>query len=173
MFKKQQAVIKWYEEFYAKQAEKNGHGKRWITNRVNKEIAKQESISNAEDVAEIEISVEWKKSRTWGMNPTATVKVFTYGNSEIYIGTASGCGYDKESASVASAMNEAPELLKMLYKAMETKADTKPYGVNDYENGISFAGGVGMSCYRNIAEWLSVEWSEVHGNSFDHYTMKF
>lgn len=175
--KLQNKVIEWNKEYYAKLAE-NKHGQRWINNRVNKVIEEMKMISEADKVTEVKIKVEWKKSRTWGYNPTATVEVFLqdsengYSDRVEYIGSASGCGYDKESSAVGQAFNECKALLKLAYDKLEDDLKNKPYGLNDYESGISYGQGVGMSCYRNIAEYLGFEWSEEHGKSWDFYSMK-
>lgn len=178
MQEKMESVIKWNEDFYTKQAESGNHGKRWVNNRINKVVEKMDSIKSANDVSEIKIKVEWKKSRTWGMNPNVTVEVFSkteegYTRRDEYTSSASGCGYDKESHAVGTAFDESPELLKLLYLAMEVNSENKPYGVNDYETGFSYGKGVGMSCYRNIANWLGAEWSEEHVERFSFYSMKF
>ena len=44
------------------------------------------------------LSMEWKKSRMWGANPTLTYKGTT-------VAKASGCGYDKESAALADFLS--------------------------------------------------------------------
>lgn len=174
---RQQKAIEWNKDFYTSQAE-GKHGQRWINNRVNKVVEEMELIANSFDIIEeVKIKVEWKRSSTWGMNPMATIEVFGKGENGNsyrleYIGSASGCGYDKESAAVAEAMNQCKALLKRAYKTLEENKAEKPYGLNDYENGVSFARGVGMSCYRNIANYLGFEWSEEHGKSWDFYSMK-
>lgn len=57
----------------------------------------------------VDISVEWRRSATWGMCPTATVDA-RLSDAGVTIrrdhgsGHASGCGYDKRSAAVDEAM---------------------------------------------------------------------
>lgn len=51
----------------------------------------------------IQVSVDWKKSRTWGWCPRSYVST-NGGNGEYY---ASGCGYDKLSASICHALPDA------------------------------------------------------------------
>ena len=75
-------------------------------------LQKLEEVEAAELPQVINISVDWHRSSVWGYNPTATVAADyrrTYGK-------ASGCGYDKESAAVANALNANPGILKILYK---------------------------------------------------------
>lgn len=47
------------------------------------------------------LSIQWVKSRTWGMNPN----VYCY---NLVVGKASGCGYDKESAALAEFLHFLP-----------------------------------------------------------------
>lgn len=63
-------------------------------------------------VVEIHVSVDWKKSRTWGHNPTAEVWLLYEGgekgggNAYAYAKSASigGAGYDKRSTAVSEAL---------------------------------------------------------------------
>ena len=61
----------------------------------------------------VDISVEWRRSATWGMCPTATVDALLAEDGVTVrrdggVGHASGCGYDKRSAAVDKAMRELP-----------------------------------------------------------------
>lgn len=74
--------------------------KRW-TERL-------EAADRAGKLLEINISVNWTKSRTWGSNPHAECWLCfedaEYGSRSSYSeGRASGCGYDKRSAAVQEA----------------------------------------------------------------------
>jgi hypothetical protein len=70
-------------------------------------LAKIEAERNQKPVKEIEISIEWKKSRMWGNNPHLTAWVrFEDETSEKFCCTASGCGYDKESQVISDVYNE-------------------------------------------------------------------
>lgn len=74
--------------------------KRW-TERL-------EAADKAGKLIEINISVNWTKSRTWGSNPHAECWLCfedaEYGTRSSYSeGRASGCGYDKRSAAVQEA----------------------------------------------------------------------
>lgn len=48
------------------------------------------------------IEIVWKKNRTWGLNPHATVTL----DGVTTTGRASGCGYDKASAAVVAALSK-------------------------------------------------------------------
>lgn len=102
-------------------------------------------VENAPDVETIDISVEWKRSRTWGYNPTASV----YAGMCYSMGHASGCGYDKHSACIASAFDENPAVLRILYRHADNGGKF-PYGVIVFAGLPSFDGGCGVSCFGNI-----------------------
>lgn len=122
------------------------------------------------------ISVNWTRSKTWGYNPHAIVTTDRT-NTE---GTASGCGYDKESAAVAHALNDSPAILRILYETAENalkngyklpKDGSKWGGVLGYGSGYSilpaFEGGCGCSCFRSIFEKCGYTWKT--GRSSDTY----
>ena len=93
----------------------------------------------------ISIAIEYKRNRTWGWNPTATVTASLDGvRTDTTTGTASGCGYDKLSAAVCRAFRENP-LLQTLLMWDGWKTDTEKYGakvVRDHEWSFD---GLGMS----------------------------
>lgn len=102
-------------------------------------------VENAVDTDTVDVSVEWKKSRTWGYNPTASV----YAGNCYSTGHASGCGYDKHSACIANAFDDNMCVLKIIYKHAE-KGGKFPYGVSVYAGLPSFDRGVGVSCFYDI-----------------------
>ncbi len=141
--------------------------------RMNKEIEKEislklahlEAVANAPEVHYISVNVEYRRSSTWGYNPA--VEVITNGESGIFTGYASGCGYDKESAAVAEAFNKSLGILKVLYtlkeKALEAgESDESKTACTGHDNrncvgygsGYSvipyFEGGVGVGCFWSI-----------------------
>lgn len=139
----------------------------YATKRINakynksleKDLEKLESIANAEDIKSISVSVVWNRSRTWGYNPTAEIRIETTNRYYYETGTASGCGYDKKSAAVSSALNKIPAALKLLCDLKEVNA---PENITEYSNAKYIAygagygaipyyeGGVGYSCFDNI-----------------------
>ena len=138
--------------------------------------AKIAGEKNQKPVKSMVITIEWRKSRTWGNNPHAEARVEyhdgTWGSFEA---RASGCGYDKESTVVASLFNDT-----LLYKLWQlTDEGVKggngsndsgkcPYGISRGENWRSFAGGIGMSCYPRIAEYIGGRLEHVaDGKTFD------
>lgn len=144
----------------------------YATRRAHREIdkqtiKKQDKLLKARDADEIKtvsILVEWKRSSVWGYNPTALV---TINGKQQFGGTASGCGYDKQTAAVGTALNQSISVLAMLYRAKETALEAAPpeirnnpessnsklihygagYGVLPY-----FEGGVGMESFRGVFE---------------------
>lgn len=97
--------------------------------------------------------IRWVRNSTWGWNPHAELFV----GGETFTGRASGCGYDKESAAMAEALNACPEIMRALY----AKEDNRPEGVTrrewlGYGSGYgvlpAFDGGVGV---RTMCEVLT------------------
>lgn len=153
---------------------------KYAITRNNKKIEKEtaEKIEHLERVAAAEIpsyisvNVEWKRNFYWGNCPR--VEVTTNTEREIFSGYASGCGYDKESAAVASAFNSSLSILKALYTLKENalqagksdKSETACTGVDNrscigYGAGYSvipyFEGGVGVNCFWSILKALGYE----------------
>lgn len=157
-------------DFLVKQEEKH------LTKYYLKKIDQLNAISNnKQNIEEITISVEWKKSRTWGANPTATVRV-TYSDksTNMYTGTASGCGYDKESAAISVALNQSNALLKLLCNVKDKDANKTNHEVLGYGSGYgfipTFEGGVGVSCYYDIFEKIGFKLVHISsGKTFDVY----
>lgn len=139
--------------------------KREINREIEKRFARLHEVEEVEAPAAASVVVEWHKSRTWGENPCARVaaeRVATYGS-------ASGCGYDKESAAIASALNQNPEILKILYNHAEA-GGVFPYGVDVWAGLPSFAGGCGVSCFYSIFEACGYTFRQVaSGKMFDVY----
>lgn len=135
-----------------------------------KYLHKLERAANAPELQDLTVCVEWAKSRTWGANPTATVTVNDSHHYET-TGHASGCGYDKESAAIASAMNANAAVLRILYTHAE-KGGKFAYSVYTFAGLPYFAGGCGVSCFRNVFEGCGYEWRDlVHRKTFDSYMM--
>lgn len=104
------------------------------------------------------VTIEYKKSRMWGMNPTSSTN---FGFTSESVG---GCGYDKQSTALAYALNSHLPLLKLLYakknrllKEHENKDKVKDnnsllgYG-SGYNILPKFEGGVGFESHRSIIE---------------------
>ena len=115
----------------------------------------------------VNISVEFTRSRTWGSIPHATITA----EQRRTFGTASGCGYDKESAAIASAMNQNPEVMRILYDHAES-GEGFPYSVHTFAGLPSFDGGCGVSCFRSVFEACGYEWRQVgNDKTFNAYAI--
>lgn len=156
-----------------------------IDKQTAEKLAKLERVANAPDLEYISICVEWKRSTTWGMNPTAYVNT----NSERTSGHASGCGYDKESVAIAQALNQCDSVLKALYSFKEKQMRE---GQNDHSRtactghdnrhiigyGAGYAtipyfeGGVGASCFWAILKKFGYKTIEHHGKHSDFYSVE-
>lgn len=154
----------------------------------NNDFKKIELAENAKDLEYINICVEWKKSATWGVNANAEIET----NAGKYSGYASGYGYDKESAAIAEALNQSPEVLKCLYALadkMLTEFGSDAYYYTgcgscvDWRESIGygsghgilpcFEGGVGFNCFTHILEKMGyAKILEKSGERFDFYAFK-
>ena len=128
------------EKMRAKRAREVGKEMRGCMERV-------ELVEQYEQPERIAVEVEWVKSRTWGKNPHAVVR----GEKRRTESRASGCGYDKESAAIAGALNQNPEALRILYDHAKA-GGLFPYGVGFLAGVPYFAGGCGVSCFYSIFE---------------------
>ncbi len=133
---------------------------------------KIESFKNQKPVKEIAIEIFWKKSKTWGLNPHAEVTVLFKDNTRIFQNGyfASGCGYDKESTVIAEIFNDF--LRYKLYR--KRNRNNVPYGVNFSDYGHYFSGGIGVSCYYEIAKYLGGKMTCLYNSSeIDIYKVSF
>ncbi len=129
------------------------------------------TVGKAGDLKSIKISVEWKKNRTWGANPTCEA----WTNIDYYkSGSIGGCGYDKLSTAIAEALNQSNEFLKQMYLLKEKNAGKKNGEVFGYGSGYGILprleGGVGVSCYPEIFKAIGFNWSNMAwGKTYDVY----
>lgn len=139
------------------------------------------SVQNkAFKVIEVKIQTEWKKSPTWGANPSTEIWVYfvnAQGNREseyLKSGSVTGCGFDKLSTSISNALNQSEVLKANLYKEANKGKNQKlsnaqifgygsGYGVLPY-----FEGGCGVSVYRDIFNAIGLKFESVAaGKTFD------
>lgn len=168
-------------------------GLRELDKREKKELDKIAAVEAAPALSFIDVSVEWKRSRVWGANPSVTVRT----SDGVFYGAASGCGYDKESTAIAEAFNQSPAILKVIYTLKEkglrrppaqgralnpfhpqpTREDRRSsnsicgygvgYGILPY-----FEGGVGASCFWSILEKCGFTCrNTASGKLFDAYSV--
>lgn len=147
-------------------------------------LARLDRVAAAPDLIFISISVDWVRSRTWGNNPHAEART----NAGTFSGTASGCGYDKESTAIADALNQCDSVLKALYTLKEEglraglsdKSKTAACGRSNgnicgYGAGYGaipyFEGGGGASCFWSILKKCGFSTSCHHGKHSDFYSV--
>lgn len=150
------------------------------------DLERLEAIENAKIPSFISIKTEWVRSRTWGSNPHTEVYVQGVG---YYDGSASGCGYDKESAAFASAAKGSFALKKILCELKEAalkegksdKSKTACTGIDNrevcgygagYEPIPVFEGGVGMNSIISIFRRYGYNVAESHGKRYDSYELE-
>ena len=109
------------------------------------------------------------------MNPTAKV----YCNGVSY-GTATGCGYDKESTAIAEAISKNNSILKLIYtiknEALQkdfnnTSEQALGYGFGYYSLPY-FEGGVGTDCFLRMFKNAGFEVFQEHSKISDCYIIK-
>ena len=134
-------------------------------------LAKLQAAADAPALELLTVSVEWARSRTWGSNPTATALAYGGHTVRETVGHASGCGYDKESAAIASALNTSPAVMRVLYDHAE-RGGSFAYSVHTFAGIPSFDGGCGVSCFLAVFEGCGYAWEDVaHGRSYDAYKL--
>ena len=152
-----------------------------------KEQSRIEAERNQPAIRQMTISIEWKKSRTWGSNPHASVEIEyhdrtagEWGTGHFRDGgfTASGCGYDKESTVIAEIFNKYMKYKLWALTPEQRKGGngsndrgTAPYGIHVYSmDRPHYGGGIGTSCYYRIAEYIGGKFECVaSGKTFDVY----
>ena len=151
---------------------------RRMTNAIKKQMAFIDEVEQAEDFkTPLIITIEWKRSQTWGMNPKPYTNLGFEGSS---IG---GCGYCKHSTATAQALNSDLRILKLMYFKKEAELrQRKPtykeqngheenserainHFLMGYGSGYSalprFEGGVGVNCHFKICEMLGLKMESV------------
>lgn len=157
-----------------------------LAKKYNDRFNKLEKVAAAPDLNYINIFVSWTRSRMWGWNPQVEIQDNRFFTSH---GSASGCGYDKQSAAVAEALNKNPAALKILYDLKEselkkggsdqsktacTGRDNRyiiGYGAG-YDVLPYYEGGVGVECYFSILKKAGFETSSHSTKKSDTYIIK-
>lgn len=114
-------------------------------------------------VREIHISVDWKKSRTWGSNPTAEVWFLydggEHGGGNAYAKSASigGCGYDKRSTAVSEALSKLGSDAKAALDRLVFEGGEKVWKEYVFDKRpaphLSF-GGKGISTFTRLFPYI-------------------
>lgn len=140
---------------------------------LQKDLETIEACEGAEFPETISVIVEWKKSNIWGSNPHAEVA----DDKRRYFGTASGCGYDKQSAAIANCFNQSAQIKKILYSKKEEALQAGETGSNHevigYGSGYgvlpAFESGVGMSCFVKILQEAGYKYKYSGTGKIDSY----
>lgn len=128
--------------------------------KITEVVEQLKEVENAPDFArEFVITIEWKTSRTWGMNPRG------YGSNGFTSGSIGGCGYDKHSAATAEVLNNNPSVLKLLYAKKDKAIGTHNHELLGYGSGYGilpqFESGVGISSHKFICESVGLKMVQV------------
>lgn len=149
-----------------------------LSKSLEKTLSHIDTVKNAQDIQSITINVDWKKSRMWGNNPKAEIKVILKNGLQQHFESsrASGYGYDKESTVIAEALNQCNGLLKLLYKAKNKDVTKENRNLIGYGSGYQILpeleGGVGISCMNKICESLKLKFINLSsGKTFDIYQL--
>jgi hypothetical protein len=154
---------------------------------IEREVNKINTVLSAGTLIECKISMEWKKSKIWGANPSAecwfsyTDVNGNFNSGYVVSGSIGGCGYDKGSTAVANCLNQINEVLKPLYIAKNnagkiTDNNKCNHTLLGYGSGYgilpNIEGGVGVSCYPKIFEKIGYNFTTVaSGKNYDVYTI--
>ena len=160
--------------------------KAYLIKRIEKDTLKRienekeflEDISNAKGLESCIITIEWKRSQMWGMNPRAEAKIENKLSHYRYFdsGSVGGCGYDKKSTAVANCLNQSLDVLKELYIVREKDLKTSLNDLFGYGSGYGIKprieGGVGVSCYPAIFDKIGFNFQQTaNGKTFDVFTI--
>lgn len=138
------------------------------------ELAKRlEEVAAAPAFLGAVVSVEWKRSATWGKNPRATTKIKTENGTTVVTGSSvSGCGFDKLSEAVARALKASDALKKVLYQkfeeALQKDPSTSLAEALGYGSGYELPeieGGCGVSTIREIFKKCGFTFEEIASDS--------
>jgi hypothetical protein len=160
-----------------------GRKEKAIYKEIERQVNRINTVANAGDLVSVKITVEWKRNRTWGANPTAEawcIFIDKDGNQNSHYvksGSIGGCGYDKGSTAVSECLNQFNEVLKLLYTEKEKNVTAKNHEILGYGSGYgilpSVEGGVGVSCYPTIFKNVGFEFKTIaSGKSFDAYSIE-
>lgn len=141
--------------------------------RTDALLAKLETASGLPELPEsIRIDIEWRKSRTWGMLPSADVWA---GGCHTEARLTGGCGFDKESTVTADCFNDNPAFARIvaICAYLDSLDNAKTYGYYFDYCGARFEGAVGFDCHRTIIERAGYELTgQFHPSTADGYRFR-
>ncbi|MFN8275458.1 MAG: hypothetical protein U0X58_11350 [Flavobacteriaceae bacterium] len=144
-------------------------------NQLENSLSKLNFSENLLPITEIIITVEYKKSKKWGSNPTA--ETYVNGIGFLTSGSIGGCGYDKQSTAVAMVLNQIPQFMQSMYALKSKNVRIRNHELFGFGSGYGilpeFEGGVGVSCYDKIFNAIGYLFSTVtYGKSFTVFSVK-
>lgn len=129
-------------------------------------LARLERAEKAAPVQECFVTVTWAKNRTWGANPTAHINV----DGLSYEDSASGCGYDKESAAICGAFSASPAIMRILYEARENGVMLPQPVIQEYAGIPWWDGGCGVSSFYRVFDLCGYTFKDLHhSRGYDCY----
>ena len=149
---------------------------------IERQVNRVSTIQKSGKLIDAKITIEWKKSKMWGSNPTAEC-TYSYRDANgdvrtnrVYSGSVGGCGYDKESTAVANCLNQINEVLKPLYLLKDKNINIDNHVLFGYGTGYgitpSIEGGVGVLCYNSIFNKIGYDFKCIAiGRNFDVFTI--
>ena len=146
---------------------------RGLMNFFAKRNSDYQERASRKDVKRIEIEMTWRKS-VYGYCPRADMRVnYADGHNEYFenCAYAGGWGYDKASTVMAECLDLVCS--GMLWK--RRKPRKIPYGISIKNTYFPhFEGGIGVDCYRDIAEFLGGKMEHVaNSKTYDKYVFTF
>lgn len=144
-------------------------------NRLEHILSKLNFSKDLLPIVEIIITVEYKKSKMWGSNPTA--ETYVNGIGFLTSGSIGGCGYDKQSTAVAKVLNQIPQFMQLMYVLKSKNATVRNHELFGYGSGYGilpeFEGGVGVSCYDKIFNTIGYQFNTIaYGKTFTVFSIK-
>lgn len=137
--------------------EKRAKIREYYENEKNETKAEIIALYECEELKSFNFSVEWSKNRTWGYNPHCRCVINGY---YVGYGSASGCGYDKLSASVYSANNDNDNAKRIVLGAIIKKfvksGEAFPYGIYKSNKIYLHYDGCGISTLLNILKYCGL-----------------
>lgn len=159
-----------------------GRKTKEVEKKISRDIVNIEQIFGAGELISVKIQLEWVRNRTWGNCPKGEAWIlFKNANGDqdskyITCSSVTGCGYDKQSTTVANLLNQVNEVLKPLYVAKEKKPTANNHELLGYGSGYGIEprleGGVGVNCFPRIFDKVGFKFETVaSGSNFDVYTI--
>lgn len=133
---------------------------RGVFGKLRKLNESAKEIVEMPDVKTLDINMVYTKG-VYGLSPLAYYQV-TFSDGSCSDGKTSyysGCGYDKTSCALADVFNEVCK--GMALRKMKRNKNI-PYGIYKTFGIPCFHGGIGESCYYEIAKYLGLKKIVVH-----------